>query len=151
MIIVNHKEVKSYMYLTKEDLEKELVDYKASCTFDNETGKIVKRGKVNDVLGKMIMDITKGLASKGNWNGYTWKEDMIGEGMLIILKYMHNFTAGRNPHAYLSMIAQNAFIQYIQRQKRHSIIKDRLYQFDIEAENDYIDKSINYETLLNKE
>lgn len=141
------------MYLTQEDLESELTKYKKSCTFDDKTGKIVKRGKVNDALGKMIMDITKGLASKGNWNGYTWKEDMIGEGILIILKYMHNFTEGKNPHAYLSMIAKNAFIQYIQRQKKHSNIKDKLYQFNVmcELEEKDNDKSINYESFAVKE
>ena len=76
---------------------------------------------------------------------------MVGEGILTILKYMHNFKAGNNAHAYLSLIAQRAFIQYIQKQKKHSNIKDKLYDSDIETEGHDIKKSIDYEKLNKKE
>ena len=139
------------MYVTKEDLERELSKYKESCTFSEKTGKIVKRGYITPELGKMIKDVTEGLSSTGSWRGYTWKEDMVGEGILTILKYMHNFKAGNNAHAYLSLIAQNAFIQYIQKQKKHSTIKDKLYDSSIETDGHDIEKSIDYEKLNKKE
>lgn len=132
-------------YVDKDELEKELLDYINRCTFKlNHKGekKIKQRAKASDKLGKMIYLIVSGLAKKGNWSGYTWNEDMIGEGIITVIKYMHNFTEGKNAHAYISKISQNAFIQYIQKQKKHSQIKDELY--DCVLDDEYMEKALDY-------
>jgi DNA-directed RNA polymerase specialized sigma24 family protein len=70
---------------------------------------------------------------------------MVGEGILTIIKYMHNVDTEANIHAYLTKIAQHAFIQYNKKQKNHSTIKDKLCEFDCESEEEYISKALDYQ------
>lgn len=150
------KEMSKYTVDNKE-LKEELIKYINSCTFKdimNSKGelkkKIKNRGKVTPKLGKMIKTIAEGLSTKGNWRNYTWKEDFVSQGILICLKYMHNFNPEKydNAHGYINMICYNAFVQYVKNEKNHSYIKQELYdkQNDIKFE---WDKSINYEELKN--
>lgn len=134
------------MYLDQKELAEELLKYKEQCTF-TEKGKIKKRSQISPRLGKMIFLLVEGLSNRGNWSGYTWKEDMVGEGILTIIKYCHNFTEGNNAHAYLSKIAENTFKQYIAKQKNHSLIKDKLHGFESKIEDEYMNKSLDYQNF----
>lgn len=107
----------------------------------------------------MIFKIAKNYASKGNFSGYTWKEDMRSEAVLTCLKYMHNFDPNKqkypNPFAYFTTIIYHSFLNYIKKQKKHSEIKDICYKkIDLLSDdrnddynNYYLIKAINYELL----
>ncbi len=138
-------------YVQPEDLRQEIEKYQKTCKF-HENGKIKKRGKVTPELGKMIQSIAEGLAKKPNWSGYTWKEDMISEAKLMILLYMHNYKPEKmkNPFSYLNKFCENAFKQYIHKQKNHSEIKQNLYDKKDILLEDAGDESLNYEVFANK-
>lgn len=111
---------------------------------------------ITERLGKMILQIANGVASKPNFSGYTWREDMVSEGVLTVLKYMKNFDPEKssNPFSYFTMIIYNAFIQYLNQQKKHSKIKNRLFdsQNNINENNEeYLSKAINYQLLMDSE
>lgn len=138
------------IYIDKKELEQELKWYISSCEF-KENGKIKKRGKISERLGWMILEIVKGLAEKRSWSGYTWKDSMISEGVLMVILYVHNYKpdiSNSNAFAYIDLIAQNAFIQYIKKQKKHSYIKQYLFDkkdnMDLEI---YQTKALDYENL----
>ena len=116
-------------YVSNKELLEELTKFKATCRYDVDGKYIVGSGKLSDKLGKMLLLIAHGLSSKPNFNGYTWKEDMIGEGLLVICKYLHNFNPEKssNAFAYVTQYFYNAFIAYITKQKKHSYIKDQLF------------------------
>lgn len=50
-------------------------------------------------------------------------------GILTTIKYVHNFNEEKsnNPFAYITTIITNSFIGYITKQKRHSQIKNDLF------------------------
>ena len=130
-------------YVKNKDLLPEIIEYK-------------KTGNISEYLGEMIFTIAKNYASKGSFSGYTWKEDMISEAVLTVIKYMHNFDPKKqkypNPFAYFTTIIHNAFINYIRKQKKHSKIKDICYKQIHLLENDnysdyYLVKAINYQSL----
>ena len=111
-------------------------------------------GIVSEELGRLILKIASNYANKGSFYGYTWKEDMVGEAVLTVCKYLHNFDPFKqkrpNPFAYITSIVHNAFLGYIKKQKKHSVIKDVLYKNAhlIEGEEFfYSQKAINYEGL----
>lgn len=105
-------------YIKNENLLKEL--------------KIYEETKVQtEELGRMFLLLAKRYSERGNFAGYSWKDDMIGESVLTCLKYMHNFDVNidnPNPFAYFSRIIHNSFLNYISKQKTHSKIKDICYK-----------------------
>jgi DNA-directed RNA polymerase specialized sigma subunit len=120
---------KSLYYVLNEDLIEEIKNFKKTCKYDKKGKYIQGSGKMNDKLGSMIVKIADGLAKKPNFNGYTWVDDMKSSAILTVIKYLHNFDPkkSKNPFGYVSMICYNAFIQYIQYSKKHSHIKQTLY------------------------
>jgi len=96
-----------------------------------EIEKYKETGIKTEELGRMLLLLAKRYSNKGSFNGYTWKEDMIAESVLTCIKYMHNFRTdvdSPNPFAYFSRIIHNSFLNYISKQKTHSIIKDTCYK-----------------------
>ena len=92
--------------------------------------------KENDVateeIGRMLLLLAKRYSERGNFSGYTWKDDMIGDAVMTCIRYMHNFDPEKqekpNPFAYFSRIIHNSFLSYISKQKTHSKIKDLCYK-----------------------
>ena len=86
--------------------------------------------KISDYIGECIMKISKKLASKPNFSGYSYKEDMIGDGIENCLKYMHNFDTNKssNAFAYCTQIIYAAFLRRMQKEKRQEYIKYKLFE-----------------------
>lgn len=91
-----------------------------------------------------IMSIPENLISKSNFNGYTFKEDMISDAIENILKYCRNFDPekSKNPFAYFTQIAYYAFVRRILKEKQQTQIKYKLLKekfgeefFSLEEQN----------------
>lgn len=108
----------SKYYVTNEQIMEELKKYK-------------ENNEMSEKLGKIIIQIMKGLSSKGCFNGYTWKDDMIAEALLTCVKYLKNFDPekSKNAFAYITKIGYTSFISYIKKEKNHSQIKKVCYEF----------------------
>lgn len=110
-------------------------------------------GQLSEELGRMVLLIAKNLSNKGNFINYTWKEDMIQEGVLTCCKYLRNFdlNKSKNPFAYITTICTHAFVNYINRQKKHSDIKDRCFhnrEFVVEDDTLTLsNKAIDYSVM----
>jgi DNA-directed RNA polymerase specialized sigma24 family protein len=81
-------------------------------------------------IAECIVLIPTRLASKGNFSGYSFKDDMIGDAIENIVQYYRNFDIqkSKNPFAYFTQIAYFAFLRRIIREKRQSYIKHKLIQ-----------------------
>lgn len=103
-------------YVKNKDLLIEISIYKQTEIFHNK-------------LGSMILQIVDGLAHRPNFYGYTYIEDMKSEAHLAILKGLKNFDPNKssNPFAYITQIGWNAFIAFINKEKKKSKIKNRLF------------------------
>lgn len=91
-----------------------------------------RTGIVSEELGKVLLTIAKNLSNKGSFHGYTWKEDMIQDGVLTCITYIYNFDPIRykdpNPFAYFTSVIRNSFLTYIKKQNKHGAIKDWCYK-----------------------
>ena len=91
-----------------------------------------RTGLVSEELGRKLLQIARNLSNLGSFHGYTWKEDMVSDGVLTCIKYMYNFDPMKygkpNPFAYFTSVIRNAFLNYIKGQKTHSKIKDWCYK-----------------------
>ena len=75
--------------------------------------------KIPDDIAITIMSICKNLAKSGKFSGYSWVEAMIGDAILSCVKFCRNFDPekSKNPFAFYTQIAYNAFIKRIQLEK----------------------------------
>lgn len=85
---------------------------------------------VSNYLGECILKICTNLAHKNNFNGYSYKDEMIADGIENCLAVIDKFdpTKSDNPFAYFTQCAFFAFIRRIQREKRQQEIKGLLIQ-----------------------
>lgn len=80
---------------------------------------------VPDYVGRCLLLISTRLASKASFAGYTYKDDMISDGIQNCIEYIDNFdpTKSNNPFAYFTQIIKFAFIRRIDREKKQQYIK----------------------------
>ena len=115
-------------YVNNPDFLQALVDYKKACKEAEDSGD--KTPQVPEYIGKCIMLISQRLATKPNFSGYTFKEEMVSDGIENCLQYIHNFDPEKssNPFAYFTQIIWYAFLRRIQKEKKQTYIKFKASQ-----------------------
>jgi hypothetical protein len=110
-------------YVNNADLLSALVRYKKQCKEAEDSGDVLP--KVPDYIGQCIMQIATRLATKPNFYNYTYKEDMIMDGIENCLLYINNFDPEKssNPFAYFTQIIWYAFLRRIQKEKKQMYIR----------------------------
>ena len=95
---------------------------------------------VTDYLGSCFLKIANHLSYRPNFINYTFRDDMISDGIENCLQYLHNFNPNKsnNPFAYFTQIIYYAFIRRIQKEKKQTTIKQRII-----AEGNYDDMTLN--------
>ena len=121
-----------------------------------EIEKFNETSIISEKLGSMLLLIAKNISNKGNFINYTWKEDMIQEAVYTCCKYLKNFDLKKsnNPFAYITTVCSHSFVNYINKQKRHSDIKDQCFNnrermFDDDTMS-YSHKAIDYTVMTNE-
>ena len=110
-------------YVNNKDLLEALIIYQKDCREAEDQGEETPR--VPDYIGTCIFQIATRLATKPNFSGYSYKEDMISDGIENCLQYIHNFNPDKsqNPFAYFTQIIWYAFLRRIQKEKKQMYIR----------------------------
>lgn len=121
-------EKKKNNYVNNKDLLQALIDYKQLCDECEECGD--PQPKIPNYIGECIMLIAQRLATKPNFSGYTYKDDMISDGIENCLQYIGNFDPEKsnNPFAYFTQIIWYAFLRRIQKEKKQTYIRFKMSQ-----------------------
>ena len=84
--------------------------------------------KINDYIGECFLKIANHLSYRPNFINYTFRDDMISDGIENCLQYLDNFNPAKsnNPFAYFTQIIYYAFVRRIQKEKKQVIIKQKL-------------------------
>ena len=87
-----------------------------------------KKPVVTNYIGECFLKIANHLSYRPNFINYTYRDDMISDGIENCLQYMNNFNSKKssNPFAYFTQIIYYAFIRRIQKEKKQQDIKARL-------------------------
>ena len=92
-----------------------------------------KTEKLLNKCGLFIKMTVEGLSKRGNFAGYTWKEDMVSDALLKCVKALvrHKFdvTKGYNPLSYFDKVASREFGHRIKLEKKI-----------VQTKNNYIDE-----------
>jgi hypothetical protein len=83
------------------------------------------RPVVPTYIADCIMKIATHLSYKPNFVNYTFRDEMICDGIENCLQYIDNFNPDKsnNPFAYFTQIIYYAFLRRIQKEKKHLYTK----------------------------
>lgn len=97
---------------------------------------LVKEAKANDLpppqvsnyIGECILKIANHLSYKANFINYSYRDEMIADGIENCLRYVDNFDPEKssNPFAYFTQVIYFAFLRRIAREKKQTVIKGKM-------------------------
>ena len=130
---------KSEHYVNNKEFLAAMVEFRDSVIEAAAEGK--ERPPVTPYIGECLMKIAVHLSHKPNFNGYSYKEEMISDGIENCLLYIDNFNPekSKNPFSYFTQIIWYAFLRRIQKEKKHLYTKykytDEMTVFGNTSEN----------------
>lgn len=110
-------------YVNNPDFLEAIIEHKRLC--DEARANKQELPIVSNYIGECIQSIAYRLATKPNFSGYSFKEDMIMDGIENCLLYIENFNPEKsnNPFAYFTQIIWFAFLRRIAKEKKHLYTK----------------------------
>lgn len=117
---------KSNHYINNADFLTALKEYKQRVKDAEESGD--PRPQVTNYLGECILKIATHLAYKPNFINYSYRDEMVSDGIENALTYIDNFNPEKssNPFAYFTQIIYYAFIRRIHKEKKQTLIKGKI-------------------------
>ena len=103
-------------------------EYKALCEDAEKNQK--DKPLVTNYIGGCFLKIANHLSYRPNFINYTFKDDMISDGIENCLQYLDNFNPekSKNPFAYFTQIIYYAFLRRIQKEKKQLEIKGKILE-----------------------
>ena len=97
-------------YVDNKKFLEEMTKFRARVLKSKDSGR--KRPMVTNYIGECFLKIANHLAYRPNFINYTFRDDMISDGVENCLQYMDNFNPekSKNPFAYFTQIIYYAFI-----------------------------------------
>jgi hypothetical protein len=117
-------------YINNEEL------FKVMSKFIRETKTSIKNKKqlpqIPNYVGECFIMICNRLSNRPNFNNYTYKDEMISDAIENCVMAAHGFNPrkSRNPFAYFTQIAWNAFIRRIDKEKKQQYVKHKNFEND---------------------
>ena len=113
-------------YVDNKKFLEAMVNYKDKVNNAKENNK--EKPDVTNYIGECFLKIANHLSYRPNFINYTYRDDMISDGIENCLQYMNNFDPAKstNPFAYFTQIIYYAFIRRIQKEKKQSLVKQKL-------------------------
>lgn len=110
-------------YIDNKEFYAQLIEYRKGVLEAENTGDEVPI--IPDDISMKFIQIATNLGSKGNFSGYTYKDEMILDAIENCIKAVHNFDPekSKNPFAYFTQISWYAFLRRIEAEKKQTYIK----------------------------
>ena len=123
-------------YVNNKEFLQAMVEWKAKCREAEKAGK--QQPPITNYIGECFLKIANHLSYRPNFINYTYRDEMISDGIENCLQYVHNFNPDKsnNPFAYFTQIIYYAFLRRIQKEKKQSHVKNKL------IENMTVDESL---------
>ena len=113
-------------YVDNKKFLEAMIEHRDKC--EKAKNKNRKKPEVTNYIGECFLKIANHLSYRPNFINYTFRDDMISDGIENCLQYMDNFNPdkSKNPFAYFTQIIYYAFIRRIQKEKKQIQIKSKL-------------------------
>ncbi|CAB4125321.1 RNA polymerase sigma factor [uncultured Caudovirales phage] len=113
-------------YVDNVKLYGAMKEYIAEYRFAEENN--LKAPTMSNYIGECILDIATHLSYNFRFIGYSYKDEMMSDGIENCIMYLHNFNPDKytNPFAYITQIIWWAFVRRIKKEKRQTYIKNKI-------------------------
>lgn len=112
-------------YVDNKELYRVMVEFRENVqeAKKNKT----ERPQIPNYVGECILLIAKRLCTKPNFINYSYKDEMISDGIENCISYIDNFDPSKsnNPFAYFTQIIYYAFLRRILKEKKQIYIKHK--------------------------
>ena len=111
-------------YVDNKEFLRAMIEWKENCVKKEE------QLPVTNYIGECFFKIATHLSYRPNFINYTYRDEMISDGIENCLQYVNNFNPEKsnNPFAYFTQIIYYAFLRRIQKEKKQSHVKNQLIQ-----------------------
>ena len=115
-------------YVNNKEFLVAMTEYRENRLAAEEKGK--PKPRCSEYIGECFVKIANHLAYKSNFVNYTFREEMILDGIENCITYMDNFNPekSKNPFAYFTQITYYAFLRRIQKEKKQLDTKYKYIQ-----------------------
>ena len=112
-------------YVDNKKFLQAMKEYKQECIDAEETDDVPV---ISNYIGECFLKIAQGLSYRPNFINYTYRDEMIADGIENCLQYIHNFNPdkSKNPFAYFTQIIYYAFLRRIAKEKKQSHVKHEM-------------------------
>lgn len=132
-------------YVKNADFLAALIEHKRLCDSAKEQGATQPR--IPNYIGECFLKIAEHLSRKPNFSMYTFKDEMISDGVENCMMYFKNFDPekSKNPFSYFTQIIYYAFLRRIIKEKKQLYVKYKATeQFGILESNEVFDSENEY-------
>ena len=122
------KKKQSIHYINNKEFLEAITEYRERVQAAKEAG--LEKPRVTNYLGECMVKIANHLAYKSNFVNYTFRDEMILDGIENCITYIDNFDPekSKNPFAYFTQITYYAFLRRIQKEKKQLDTKYKYIQ-----------------------
>ena len=110
-------------YVNNADFLAALIEYKKNCDEAKKNKK--PEPAIPNYIGECFLKIADHLSRKPNFISYSFRDEMIADGIENCLMYFRNFDPdkSKNPFAYFTQIIYYAFLRRIMKEKKQLYVK----------------------------
>ena len=123
--MAKRRDPNSRHYVDNKEFLAAITEYREKVQAAEKAGK--DKPRVTEYLGECMVKIANHLAYKSNFVNYTFRDEMILDGIENCITYIDNFDPekSKNPFAYFTQITYYAFIRRIQKEKKQMDTKKK--------------------------
>jgi hypothetical protein len=115
----------SVHYVNNKEFTAAIIAHNEACKEAADSGE--DKPRVTEYIGECIYKIATRLSTKPNFINYSYRDEMICDGIENCLQYIENFNGekSQNAFAYVTQIIYFAFLRRIHKEKKQAAIKQR--------------------------
>jgi len=115
-------------YVDNKHLYEVIIKYKNDCIDAAKAKK--EKPRIPNYVGECIMMIAQRLSHKPNFINYSFRDEMISDGVENCISYFDNFDPAKstNPFAYFTQIIYYAFLRRILKERKQTYTKHKLFE-----------------------
>ena len=141
-------------YVNNAEMLAAIVKYKQQLNEARENG--TEEPRIPEYLGECILKISTRLSHKANFINYSYRDDMVLDGIENCMQCMNSFNPEKssNPFSYFTQVIYFAFLRRIAKEKKQSYIRGRLIRdmafesFDLQGHDDDVDFKNAYTAFI---
>ena len=112
-------------YVNNKEFTAAIIEHNSACRLADKKG--LEKPKISEYIGECIYKIATRLSTKPNFINYSYRDEMICDGIENCLQYIENFNEEKsnNAYSYITKIIYFAFLRRIQKEKKQQAIKQK--------------------------